>query len=42
LYHVPFQGVKRPEGGVNHTSLPSVKVKERVEVYLYSPTPSGP
>jgi hypothetical protein len=41
LYRVSFQGAKRPEGGVNHTSLPSVEVKERVEVYLHSPPPSG-
>ena len=35
-----FSGVKRPERGVDHTSLSSAEVKERVELYLYSP--SGP
>ena len=33
-------GVKRPGRGVNHPSPSSAEVKERVELYLYSP--SGP
>jgi hypothetical protein len=32
-----FLGVKRPGHGVDRPSLSSVKVKERVELYLYSP-----
>jgi hypothetical protein len=39
-YRVPFPGVKRPGRGVNHPPPSSAEVKERVEVYLYSP--SGP
>jgi len=35
-----FPGVKRPGRGVDHPSISSAEVKERVEVYLYSP--SGP
>jgi hypothetical protein len=35
-----FQGVKRPGRGVDHAPLSSADVKERVELYLYSP--SGP
>ena len=35
-----FPGVKRPERGVDHPPPSSAKVKERVELYLYSP--SGP
>ena len=35
-----FLGVKRPKRGVDHPSPYSAEVKERVEVYLYSP--SGP
>jgi hypothetical protein len=35
-----FPGVKRPGRGVNHSPLSSAEVKERVELYLYSP--SGP
>jgi len=31
-----FLGVKRPGRGVDHTP-PSAEVKERVELYLYSP-----
>jgi len=31
-----FPGVKRPERGVNHPPPPRAKVKERVELYLYS------
>ena len=39
-YPVPFQGVKRPGRGVDHPPPSSAEVKERVELYLYSP--SGP
>ena len=39
-YRVSFPGVKRPERGVNHPLSSSAEVKERVELYLYSP--SGP
>jgi len=35
-----FPGVKRPECGVDHPPPSSAEVKERVELYLYSP--SGP
>ena len=36
-------GVKRPGRGVNHPPLSSVEVKERVELYLCSPSgPSSP
>jgi hypothetical protein len=35
-----FLGVKRPGRGVDHPSQSSAEVKERVELYLYSP--SGP
>jgi hypothetical protein len=35
-----FPGVKRPGRGVDHPPPSSAKVKERVELYLYSP--SGP
>ena len=36
-------GVKRPERGVNHLPPSSAEVKERVELYLYSPSwPSWP
>jgi len=35
-----FTGVKRPEHGTDHPPLTSAKVKERVELDLY--TPSGP
>jgi len=34
------RAVKRPEYGVVHPTLSSYEVKERVELYLYSP--SGP
>ena len=37
---VSFQGVKRPGRGVYHSPPSSFEVKERVELYLYSP--SGP
>jgi hypothetical protein len=39
-YRVSFLGVKRPGSGVNHPPPSSAEVKERVELYLYSP--SGP
>jgi hypothetical protein len=39
-YRVAFRGVKRPSHGVNLPPLSSAEVKERVELYLYSP--SGP
>jgi hypothetical protein len=35
-----FPGKKRPRRGVDHPPTPSVEVKERAELYLYSP--SGP
>jgi hypothetical protein len=35
-----FPGVKRPGHGVDHQPPSSAKVKERAEIYLYSP--SGP
>jgi len=35
-----FRGVKRPGHGVDHAPLSSADVKERVDLYLYSP--SGP
>jgi hypothetical protein len=31
-----FLGVKRPGRGIDHPHLTSVKVKERVELYIYS------
>ena len=39
-YRVSFSVVKRPERGVNHRPRSSTEVKERVDLYLYSP--SGP
>jgi len=36
----PFPGVKRPGCGVDHPPTSSAEFKERVELYLYSP--SGP
>jgi len=33
-----FLGVKRPGRGVDHPPQSSTKVKERVELYLYSPS----
>jgi hypothetical protein len=33
-----FPGVKRPERGVDHPPPSSAEVKERVELYLYSPS----
>ena len=37
---VSIPGVKLPERGVDHTAPSGAEVKERVELYLYSP--SGP
>jgi hypothetical protein len=37
-YKVSCLGVRRPESVVDHTSPHSAEVKERVEVYLYSPS----
>jgi hypothetical protein len=39
-YRVSFPGVKRPWRGVDHPPPSSAEVKERVQLYLYSP--SGP
>jgi len=33
-----FPGIKRPERGVDHPPTSSAEVKERVEIYLYSPS----
>jgi hypothetical protein len=33
-----FPGVKKPGRGVDHPLPPSAEVKERVELYLYSPS----
>jgi hypothetical protein len=33
-----FPGVKRPGRRVNHPPLSSAEVKERVQLYLYSPS----
>jgi len=38
VYRVSFQGVKRPRRGVDHPSASSAEVKDRVELYLYSPS----
>jgi hypothetical protein len=40
-YRVSFPGVKRPGRGVDHPPLSSARVKERVELYLYSPSGSS-
>ena len=40
-YRVSFPGVKRPRRGVNRTPSSSSKVKERVELYLYSSSGSS-
>ena len=34
-------GVKRPGRGVDHLTLNSAEVKERTELYLYSPSGSS-
>ena len=39
-YSLSFPGVKRSGRGVNHPPQSSAEIKERVELYLYSP--SGP
>jgi hypothetical protein len=36
-YRVSFPGVKRSGHGVNHSPSSSAEVKERVELYIYSP-----
>jgi len=39
----PFPGVKRLGRGIDHLPPSNAEVKERVELYLYSPSgPSGP
>ena len=38
-YRVSFLGVKRPGRGVGHPPTSSVEVKERVVLYLYTPSP---
>jgi hypothetical protein len=40
-YRVSFPGVKRPGRGVDHPLPSSAEVKERVELYLPSPTGSS-
>jgi len=35
---VPYTGSERPAHGVNHPSPSTIKVIERVELYLYSPS----
>ena len=37
-YRISFPGVKRPRHGINHPLPSSAEVKERVELYLYSPS----
>jgi len=37
-YWVSFPGVKRPGRGVDHPPPSSAEVKERVELYLCSPS----
>ena len=37
-YRLSFLGVERPGRGVDHPPLSSAEVKERVELYLYSPS----
>jgi len=39
-YRVTFPGIKRPGRGVDHPQTCSTEVKEKVELYLFSP--SGP
>jgi hypothetical protein len=36
-YRIPFERVKRPKRGADHPPSSSAEVKERVELYLYSP-----
>jgi len=40
-YPVPFPEVKRGVRGVDHPPPSSAEAKERVELYLYSPTGSS-
>ena len=40
-YLVSFPGVKRPGRGSNHPPPSSAEVKQRVELYLYSPSGSS-
>jgi hypothetical protein len=40
-YWVFFSGVRKPGRGVNHPPPSSTEVKERVELYLYSPSGSS-
>jgi hypothetical protein len=37
-YRVPFVEVKQPRRGVDHRPAPSAEIKERVELYFYSPS----
>ena len=37
-YRIPFQGVSRPGRDVSHPPPSTAEVKERVELYLYSPS----
>jgi len=37
-YRVCLEGAKRPEQGVDHPFPSSSEVKERLELYLYSPS----
>jgi hypothetical protein len=37
-YRVSFLGIKRPGRGVNYPPTSSIEVKERLELYLYSPS----
>jgi hypothetical protein len=40
-YRVSFVGVQRPGCGTDHTPPSTAKVKERIEIYLYSPSGSS-
>jgi hypothetical protein len=37
-FNLVFKGLKRPERDIDHPSSFSAHVKERVELYLYSPS----
>jgi hypothetical protein len=37
-YRLSFRGVKRPASGFDHSTPSSADVKERVELYIYSPS----
>jgi hypothetical protein len=39
-YYASFLGVKWPGRGVNHPTPSSAEVKERVDLYFYSPSAS--